>query len=88
MVVPDCGSSLEAISKKHDSWSFRPADASDRIVGFAWQVNEIYAMTISFEELNPNILWWAQSCGWIEYGCLDGKVHVEYVNGEDTTTAS
>ena len=80
IVVPDCGSSLGRSAKKHDSGSFRPADASDRIVWLSWQAHEIYAVAISFEELYPNIVWWAQSNGWIEYGYLNGKVHVEYVD--------
>jgi len=37
-------------------------------------------MTISFGERYSNIVWWTQSCGLIEYGYLDWKVHVEYVN--------
>jgi len=47
-------------------------------------MNEIYAMAISFEELYPNIVWWAQSSGWIELGrddCRRSLIRVLDIGG-------
>jgi hypothetical protein len=47
-------------------------------------MNEIYIMAISFDELYPNIVWWAQSSGWMELGrgdCRRSLVRVLDIRG-------